>query len=154
MEEVSPVISNWKYVQITKQSDHLPTPQHATPGSAGVDLASAHYTEVDPGETVLVDTGIAFSIPEGYYLDLRQRSGLSIEYPNYLANCCGVIDSDFRGTIKCIIHNTSNHVWRIQKGDKIAQVILTPYMPMRLVAAQTLTNTQRGEGGFGSTGVK
>jgi dUTP pyrophosphatase len=146
------MISNWQTIPITKSDNRMPTPCHETPGAAGMDLAAAHDIEVWPGETVLVDTGIAFNIPEGYFLDVRQRSGLSIHYPNYLANSPGVIDSDYRGTIKAIIINNTQHRWQILKGDRIIQVILMAYMPMRLQTANYLTPTKRGEKGFGSTG--
>jgi len=146
------MISNWKTIPITKSDKRLPTPCHESPGAAGMDLAAAHSVTIWPDETVLVDTGIAFSIPEGYFLDLRQRSGLSIHYPNYLANSPGVIDSDYRGTIKAIVINNTNHRWRILKGDRIVQVVLMPYIPMRLQVAKSLTTTERGAKGFGSTG--
>lgn len=140
-------------VEFKKESTFCTTPSYGSPGSAGADLAASHYAEALPGETIMVDTGISFGIPEGYYLDIRQRSGLSIHYPNYLANCAGVIDSDFRGTIKIIITNTTKWTWKIQPGDRIAQAILTPYVSMLLQQVDVLSCTERGEGGFGSTGV-
>jgi dUTP pyrophosphatase len=153
MKEVSPVISNWKYIPTYRTRPDNALPSCGTPSSAGADFCSADDINVFPGETVLVDTGITLSLPEGYFLDLRQRSGLSIEYPNYLANCAGVIDSDYRGTIKCIIHNTTKRIWRIRKGDRIAQGILMPYMAMRFQVTDTFPSaTERGDGGFGSTG--
>lgn len=140
-------------IEMTRSSEFIKVPAHATKDAAAVDLTACHTLTILQGETTMVDTGIAVSIPPGYFLDLRQRSGLSIEFPNYLTNCAGVIDSDYRGTIKAIIKNNSNHPWHIIRGDRVVQAVLVPCMRIVFTVVRTLDQTDRGQDGFGSTGV-
>lgn len=130
-------------------------PEYATPGAAGFDLTAVEDVAIAPGETKLVPTGIAVEIPWGYEMQIRPRSGFSLKTPLRIANAPGTIDSDFRGEVKIIVTNTSeNKGFYIKKGDRIAQGVIAPVMRAVLEEADDLSETDRGDGGFGSTGVR
>lgn len=147
-------------IKIKKLSKTAKIPTRATDGSAGYDLYADSNAVIRPGETVMIDTGIALEIPEGYFGAIYPRSGLASKKCLRLANCVGVIDSDYRGPIGIPMHNDHvvdlsyeglNDEW-ITKGDRIAQIIFQPYLKVDLIEADELSKTERGEGGFGSTG--
>ena len=128
---------------------------YATAGSAGFDLKYIGETIIiEAGANKLVPTGIKMAIPEGYFLAIYPRSGNSLNNKITLSNAVGVVDSDFRGEINAIIHNLGDKPFEIQKGDRIAQAILHKYEKIRFDFVDELDETERGEGGFGSTGVK
>lgn len=129
-------------------------PQYATPGAAGFDLVAAEDVFLRGGETKLVPTGLSFEIPEGYEMQIRPRSGLSLKTGLRIANAPGTIDSDYRGEVKIIVENTSNTYHHIEKGDRIAQGVIAPVMRAVFEEADDLSETDRGSGGFGSTGVR
>lgn len=130
-------------------------PEYATPGAAGFDLAAVEDVVIAPGETKLVPTGIAVEIPWGYEMQIRPRSGFSLKTPLRIANAPGTIDSDFRGEVKIIVTNTSeNKGFYIKKGDRIAQGVIAPVMRAVFEEADDFSETDRGDGGFGSTGVR
>lgn len=127
-------------------------PKYATKGSVAFDVCSLEDTIVNGTGVRLVRTGLAFSIPKGYEMQVRQRSGLSLEYANYLANCVGTIDSDYRGELKIPIISHKGYKWVIKRGDRIAQCLINKVEVMKMVEVEELDETDRGSGGFGHTG--
>lgn len=130
-------------------------PTYATPGSAGMDLCACIQDElmIKPGEIVKVPTGIAIQIPDssigGFVFP---RSGLSSKFGISLANCVGVIDSDYTGELICPVINHSDREYTIKNGDRIAQIVFMPVYQASLICVDELDETERGTGGFGSTG--
>lgn len=130
-------------------------PEYATPGSAGMDLSACIPEEITikPGEIVRVNTGIAIQLPHsGIGGFVFPRSGLSSKHGISLANCVGVIDSDYTGEISCPVINHGNSDYTIKPGDRIAQMVFMPVLNARLQEVNKLEATERGSGGFGSTG--
>ena len=130
------------------------TPTRGTEFSAGIDLYSTDEYLIDSECSKMVDTGIAAEIPEGYVGLLNIRSSLGAKRNLRLANCQGIIDSDYRGSIQCAIYNDSVEPAIIHKGDKIAQLVVVPYLYLDPIEVDELDETVRGEGGFGSTGER
>ncbi len=130
----------------------LPLPARATPGSAGMDLCAAEAAEIVPGGRALVATGFKVAVPEGYELQLRPRSGLALKHGISLPNTPATIDSDYRGELKVIMINHGTEVFRIARGDRIAQALVQKVEPVVLREVEELPDTGRGAGGFGSTG--
>lgn len=132
------------------------TPEYKTSGSAGCDICA--YLENDvvlsPGKRAAVPTGIFTEIPEGYEIQVRPRSGLALKNGVTVLNTPGTIDSDYRGEICVILINLGESDFVIHNGDRIAQLVVSPAVQGIFVPAKTLSKTERGEGGFGSTGVK
>ncbi len=131
----------------------LPLPGYETSGSAGMDVRAAEATSIAPGKRGLVGTGFAFAIPEGYEVQVRPRSGLALKQGISVLNTPGTIDSDYRGEIKVILANLGDEDFVINRGDRIAQIIVAPVQRGNLVEVADLNKTERGSGGFGSTGV-
>ena len=131
----------------------LPLPSYATPGAAGMDVVAAETLTLKPGRRYAVATGFAFAIPEGYEVQVRPRSGLAIKHGITCLNTPGTIDSDYRGEIKVILINLSEDEFRIERGDRIAQLVPAPVLRAKLNEVVNLDETLRGTGGFGSTGV-
>ena len=140
-------------VKIMNTSKH-PLPNYQTNGSAGVDLRAnlSQPIVLQPMERTLVATGIYIALPVGYEAQIRPRSGLAIKHGISLINCVGTIDSDYRGEIKIPLVNLSDEPFTISDGQRIAQLILAKYEIIQWEAVQNLETTQRGKGGFGSTG--
>ena len=136
--------------------EKVPMPSYATDGSAGVDLSACIQNEhlLMPGERFAVPLGIAVSIPNGYAGFLYGRSGLGMKHGVAPANCVGVIDSDYRGEIKCAITNHSDQPYHILPGERICQLVITPVLQAEFIPVEELDDTKRGAGGFGSTGRK
>lgn len=109
--------------------------------------------EILPNTTVVINTGFAFAIPNNYFGGIYARSGLATKEGLRPANCVGVVDSGYRGEIKVALHNDSNKTKIIHHGDRIAQLIIQPYPDVELIEVENLNNTDRGIGGFGSTGT-
>ena len=130
-------------------------PEHASPGSAGVDLRAAIEAAqiVAPGQRVQVPTGLILELPTGWEGQVRPRSGLALRHGVTLLNTPGTIDSDYRGEIKVILVNLGQEDFRLERGDRIAQLVVAPVSQVVLTERDRLASTQRGEGGFGSTGV-
>lgn len=131
-------------------------PSYKTIGSSGVDIR-AYINEpitIGPMERVLIPTGIYLEIPLGFEGQLRPRSGLSIKHGITLVNCVGTIDSDYRGEVKVPIINLSNDTYIIENGDRIAQLILAMCEHISWIEQKDVIATERGTGGFGSTGIK
>ncbi len=141
-------------VKIQYLNDTIPKPEYATCGSAGMDLSASlqEPVTVNPGERALIPTGVAMGIPVGYGGFVFPRSGLSYKKGISMCNCVGVIDSDYTGEIKVAVHNISKEAYTIHPGDRIAQLVFLPVAQAELIACETLDETERGSGGFGSTG--
>ena len=130
-------------------------PKHGSAAAAGYDLYSAveGLMVINPHQTVKMSTGLAMELPEGTFGAIFARSGLATKQGLRPANCVGVIDSDYRGEIIVAVHNDSDTPQVIEEGDRIAQLVLLPYIPMEFTEVEELNETDRGEGGFGSTGT-
>lgn len=135
-----------------KNTGSQPNPFYATPGSAGCDIRSDETIWFSPNETKLVHTGIHIKVPEGFECQVRPRSGLSLKSGLRVANSPGTIDFDYIGEVCIIIHNTNDHSVAINKGDRIAQLVFCPVYQADFIQVDELENTERGSGGFGSTG--
>ena len=131
----------------------LPLPSYETSGSAGMDVRAAENMVIAPGHRGLVGTGLAFAIPQGYEIQVRPRSGLALKKGIGVPNSPGTIDSDYRGELKIILLNHGEEDFIIERGDRIAQIIVAPVQRGILVEVADLDQTERGSGGFGSTGV-
>jgi dUTP pyrophosphatase len=142
-------------VNIINRSQH-DLPQYETEASAGLDLRASlteSYT-LQPMERSLVETGLFFEIPVGYEAQIRPRSGLALKHGISVLNSPGTIDADYRGEIKVILCNLSQDPFVIQDGDRIAQLIFAKVEQAEWIETEELTETERGKGGFGSTGKK
>lgn len=131
----------------------LPLPSYETEDAAGMDIRSAEYIEMLPRSMAVVATGWAVEIPRGYELQVRPRSGLAAKHGVTVLNTPGTIDSDYRGEIKVILINHGPDVFAIFPGDRIAQLVLGMALRHQVVEVEELSDTKRGEGGLGSTGV-
>lgn len=136
-----------------KLKDGAPLPRHAKPGDAGLDLISTETVQIAPFETVMVGTGVAAEIPEGFYGDVRPRSSIATKRGITLANAPGTIDSSYRGEIMLPLHNITSKMQRVERGERVAQMILQQYVTCTCVEVDELGETERGAGGFGSTGT-
>ena len=130
----------------------LPLPAYATPGAAGMDVVSAEDLTLRPGARLAVATGFAMAIPDGYEVQVRPRSGLALKHGISVPNAPGTIDSDYRGELKVILINLSQDDFPIARGDRIAQLVLAPVTVAAWQEVDALPDTERGAGGFGSTG--
>jgi dUTP pyrophosphatase len=133
----------------------LPMPHYATPGAAGLDLLAAIDGDmvIEPGKRAAVPTGIAIELPMGVEAQVRPRSGLALNHGITCLNAPGTVDCDYRGEIKAILVNHGDQPFRITRGTKIAQMVIARYEQAVLEEAQELSGTERGAGGFGSTGM-
>ena len=130
----------------------LPLPVYATAGAAGMDVVAAEALTLAPGTRRAVATGFAIAIPEGYEVQVRPRSGLALKHGITCLNSPGTIDADFRGEVKIVLVNLGAEPFEIARGERIAQLVPTPVLRARLTEADELDDTERGDGGFGSTG--
>lgn len=142
-------------IQMLPHAQGLPLPSYATEGSAGMDLRAAldQALVIQPGQRLLIPTGIAIAVPAGYEAQIRPRSGLAIKHGITMLNSPGTIDSDYRGEIKVIAINHGQEPFSIERGERVAQLIIAPVARAEWVQAESLEVTQRGAGGFGHTGV-
>lgn len=142
-------------VKFKKLNPHAITPTRAYKGDAGYDLYAFNQCTIKPGETVKVSTGIVLEIPEGYYMEIVPRSGYSYKTFLRIPNSPGIIDSGYRGEILVLMNNISNDpfsIYTINRGDKIAQMILRKLENYELEEAEELAESERSERGFGSSG--
>ena len=138
-----------------KRLDHgagLPVPAYATTGAAGMDIVAAEDVTLEPQARRAVATGFAIAIPAGYEVQVRPRSGLALNHGVTCLNTPGTIDSDYRGEVKVILANLGQERVAITRGDRIAQLVPAPVQHAALVEVDSLDDTARGGGGFGSTG--
>lgn len=144
-------------VKIKKLNPSVLTPEYGTPGAAGMDLRAdlkGGTMTIRPGEKAIVATGISLQIPLGYEVQIRPRSGLAAKNGVTVLNTPGTIDSDYRGEVKVILVNLGQEPFTIFDQDRIAQMVLSEVPQMELLEVSSLSDTDRGEGGLGSTGVK
>lgn len=135
-----------------KMSSKAFAPMRATPQAAGLDLKAAEKQVINPHKRELISTQLQMMIPEGYYGRIAPRSGLSLHHQ--LDICAGVIDSDYRGEIKILMHNHGDKPFEVNPGDRIAQLICERIAMPRAIEVKNLPNTMRGIGGFGSSGSR
>ena len=143
-------------IQILPHALGLPLPSYATEGAAGMDLraALAEPMLLQPGSRSLIPTGIAIAVPAGFEAQVRPRSGLAIKHGITMLNSPGTIDSDYRGEIKVIAINHGSEPFKVEHGERIAQLILAPVARAEWSQVESLDSTSRSDGGFGHTGKK
>ena len=141
-------------IKIKRLNKRAKIPTFGTEFSAGADLycAEEHEISVCSGQKCSIGTGISMEIPEGYVGLVFARSGLACKYGLRLCNSVGVIDADYRGEIKVVLHNDSEYVREIKPGERVAQMIIMPYPKVSFIEVEELSDTVRGESGFGGTG--
>lgn len=142
-------------VKIKRLNDLAVMPLRGSEQAAGYDLylASSYDIEIPPHETVMLGTGLAMEIPEGYFGAIFARSGIAAKRGLRPANAVGVIDADFRSEVKVALHNDTNYTQVVAAHERIAQLVIMPFLAVEF-AEEELSETNRGEGGFGSTGAK
>lgn len=143
-------------IQITRCGlpAEFPLPQYETAGAAGMDLRAAEYAVLYPGVTTMIRTGIAIALPEGCEGQVRPRSGLAAKHSVTVLNSPGTLDLDYRGEIKVLLINHGPNDFIINPGDRIAQLVIAHVARAEWVEVESLAETERGDGGFGSSGVR
>jgi dUTP pyrophosphatase len=141
-----------KVRRVGQRGDPLPLPAYQTLGSAGADLCADVDCVLEPGQRVPVPTGLAIEIPAGYEGQVRARSGLAFKFGVGLPNAPGTIDSDYRGELLVLLVNWGREPVQLRRGDRIAQLVLAPVTRAAFELAESLSDSARGEGGFGHTG--
>ncbi len=133
----------------------LPLPRYLTPGAAGADVAAAVASDLElaPSERVAVPTGLVLAVPGGYEIQVRPRSGLALRHGVTVANAPGTIDSDYRGELMVILVNLGRAAYVIRRGERIAQLVVAPVAQASFTESSELPQSERGSGGFGSTGA-
>ncbi len=140
-------------VLITRNDPTIPLPTYAKPGDAGADLATTIDFTLEPGQRMLVPTGISIALPPGYVALVHPRSGLAMKHGVTLLNSPGTIDAGYRGEISCILINTDRtQAISFKKGDRIAQLLIQSFEKVDFIEVSSLPGSNRAEGGFGSTG--
>ena len=141
-------------IQIARlpHGEGLPLPSYATPGAAGMDVVAAEDHDLAPGQRHAVATGFRVAIPEGYEIQVRPRSGLAFKHGISVPNTPGTIDSDYRGELKILLINHGPDPFTIRRGDRIAQLVPAAVTAAAFDEVEVLDDTDRGHGGFGSTG--
>ena len=143
-------------ILIKRLSNNVSLPKYETEGSSGMDLAANinESIEIKPGATVIVPTGISVSIPKNFEIQIRPRSGLAAKKSISVLNTPGTIDADYRGELKVILINLGTKSFFVENGARIAQMVICPVVKANLKEVKILEDTERGSGGFGSTGTK
>lgn len=141
-------------ILIKKLSKNINLPKYETDGSSGMDLSAniENSISIKPGKSSIIPTGISVSIPKNFELQIRPRSGLAAKNQISVLNTPGTIDADYRGEIKVILINLGEKTFTVEKGARIAQMVLCPIIKAKLKEVENLEKTSRGSGGFGSTG--
>ncbi|MBI4548062.1 MAG: dUTP diphosphatase [Ignavibacteriae bacterium] len=154
MNAQSPKIVTVRISRINPNDRDILLPAYATNGSSGMDMYAAveKETVVKPGETVLLPSGFRIEVPQGYEAQVRPRSGLAIKHGIGILNSPGTIDSDYRGEVKIILTNFGKENFIVQRGDRIAQLVLAPVVRAEWVEVKEVQQTSRGAGGFGHSG--
>ena len=140
-------------LKIKKLTNSATIPAYAHPGDAGLDLCSAESCRLSPGETKLVRTGLAVELPSGTEAQVRPRSGLALNCQITVLNTPGTVDEGYRGELGVILINHGTKVFEVHEGMKIAQIVVKPVLRVEVEVVDELSDSKRGEGGFGSTGV-
>tara|TARA_B100001063_G_C16593494_1_gene466861 strand:- start:158 stop:598 length:441 start_codon:yes stop_codon:yes gene_type:complete len=143
-------------ILIKRLSKDVPLPKYETTGSSGMDLSANIEKEIyiAPGKSFIIPTGLAISIPRNFEIQIRPRSGLAAKNQISVLNTPGTIDSDYRGELKVILINLGENIFKVEKGLRIAQMVVSPVIKASLREVDTLEETKRGSGGFGSTGIE
>ena len=143
-------------ILIKRLSKNIPLPKYETNGSSGMDLSANIEKEIEiaPGKTSIIPTGLAVAIPKNFEIQIRPRSGLAAKNQISVLNTPGTIDADYRGELKVILINLGENTFKVEKGLRIAQMILCPVVKAPFKEVDELEDTIRGSGGFGSTGAK
>ena len=143
-------------ILIKRLSKNISLPKYETAGSSGMDLAAniEDKIEIAPGKTAIIPTGLSVSIPKNFEIQIRPRSGLAAKNQISVLNTPGTIDADYRGELKVILINLSDTAFIVEKGLRIAQMVLCPVIKATLKEVEIMEETKRGSGGFGSTGTK
>jgi dUTP pyrophosphatase len=145
-----------KLMRVAGSDAAIALPRYETPGAAGADLRAnlpeGRAVQVAPGARALIPTGLAMAVPPGFEVQVRARSGLALKHGIALVNSPGTIDSDYRGEVGVIVLNTSDQMFEVTHGMRIAQMVLAPVVQAEFVQVERLDPTTRGAGGFGSTG--
>ena len=143
-------------ILIKRLSKDIILPKYETSGSSGLDLSANIKTpvKIEPGKTTIIPTGISVAIPKDFEIQIRPRSGLAAKNQITVLNTPGTIDADYRGEIKVILINLSKETFVVENGARIAQMVVCPVIKAKLKEVDSLDNTSRGSGGFGSTGMK
>ena len=143
-------------ILIKRLSKNINLPKYETEGSSGMDLSANVNSQIkiEPGETSIIPTGISVSIPKNFEIQIRPRSGLAAKNQISVLNTPGTIDADYRGEIKVILINLSKKAFIVERGTRIAQMVLSPIEKAKIKEVENLEKTSRGTGGFGSTGTK
>ena len=136
-------------IKVIKETEDAILPEYAHFSDAGADLYSNEEVDIQPNEVKIVSTGLKVEIPNGYEMQIRNRSGMTVKTPIIVQ--LGTVDSDYRGSLGVMMYNHGDMPYRVQKGDKIAQAVIMPTYHGNFLIADKLTETERGEGGFGST---
>ena len=139
-------------MKIKKLDEKAVIPKRGSASAAGYDIYSIEDVSLPSGETKLIRTGLSMEIPENYFGGVFARSGLAVKEGIRPANCVAVIDADYRGELMVPLHNDSKEERRITVGERIAQLVILPFLPVEFEETDELSETVRGEGGFGSTG--
>lgn len=147
------------FVKCKKINENAKLPTYGSKLAAGADLYASFKNNdekyaIRPHDTVKIGTGLTFELPKGYFAAIFARSGLATKQGLRPANCVGVCDEDYRGEYIVALHNDTDDVQYVYNGDRIAQIVLLPYKQVYFIEADKLSNTERGDGGFGSTGTK
>ena len=143
-------------ILVKRLSKEASLPKYETEGSSGLDLAACvdKNIEIKPGKSEIIPTGLAVSIPQNFEIQIRPRSGLAAKSQISVLNTPGTIDADYRGELKVILINLSDKSFIVEKGLRIAQMVLCPVMKAKFKEVESLEDTKRGSSGFGSTGIK
>ena len=143
-------------ILIKRLSKDVTLPKYETEGSSGLDLAANIDEQIDipPGKSAIIPTGLAVAIPKNFEIQIRPRSGLAANSQISVLNTPGTIDADYRGELKVILINLGNKVFAVEKGLRIAQMVLSPVIKATFKEVKELESTKRGSAGFGSTGIK
>ena len=143
-------------ILVKRLSKKIPLPKYETSGSSGMDLAANVESNViiAPGNSEIIPTGLVLAVPKGFEIQIRPRSGLAAKKGITILNTPGTIDADYRGEIKVILINLGQEPFIVEKGARIAQMVVCPIVQVQLEEVDTLSDTKRGTGGFGSTGNK
>lgn len=147
-----------KFKRLPEFGDDIALPTYATDGAAAFDLRAAiphgHVHVIEPGERDVIETGLAVAVPDGHEMQIRPRSGLALHHGVTVINSPATIDADFRGHLRILIVNLGRQPFSIRRGDRIAQGVVAPVTRTTIKEVDELDATSRGEGGFGSTGVR
>jgi len=147
------IVVKEKTLKVFKIDEDANLPVYKTKDSAGMDISSNENVVLHPSEIKAIGTGLIFEIPKGYEAQIRPRSGLALKNGVTVLNTPGTIDADYRGEVRVILANFGDKNFEIKKGDRIAQVIISKYYKVKLSLVMSVSETERGQKGFGSTGV-